>query len=404
MEQYAEYAERMAKNIGVDTTTLKGRVDAVLAENKDDWENAGRSEDECRLMALRVAGRVLRTEGDRLQRSGCDLYEGMFLTMPRYKDWAEMAYSKMATTLAAAPDTLIRGLVTQGKIVYYEASGDKWTMNFNPSLVGRQAFVEGHKTTDVGELPNRHRFVDGSQNKAFYLVWDANTPTWPSGDDNFKYGAARPLTELERKALFIGRVQGKEDVQTITITFSGALAQEQFPTYQPGTISLRTGKGGDRAYGKKGVTTFHPNPELASIFTGPPVDINGGEPAGIVPEMATAWLDSLADIPGYVDEHREDDGWWDTWVGVAVEVIHIDPRDRGGFIVSCGDLDIMSLAPSVDLYVPAEQESLVDFGVGSTLMLVGAPWLTREGDGRLSISGWWCIDAIQPAGDGGWSE
>ena len=52
------------------------------------------------------------------------------------------------------------------------------------------------------------------------------------------------------------------------------------------------------------------------------------------------------------------------------EVVHIDP-EKGGYIVTVGDLDITSTAPSVDVYVPAEHEYRMDFGVGSEIVIAG---------------------------------
>ena len=400
---YEQVIERAAKNVGVDTGALSSRAAEVLAKHSEEWAAAGRSEEDSKMMALRVATRMVRSETDRVKKSGCDHYEGMFLTCPRYKDWSELAYNKMARTLAGAPAELLKSLVQSGKIVAFTKDGEGWEKHSNPSLDAKEAFAEGYTTSSVNDLPERHKFVDGSTSTAFYLVWDAATPTWPSGDNNFKYGNARPMKELQRDCLFMGRKQGSGDEPSVfTIRFSGLEAQTQHMTYQPGTIGIRMGKNGNIAYAKTGVTSFTANADLASIFTGPPVDLTGDKATGIVAENATAWLDSLDDIVAFT-ETLTDQNKWDAWVAAAVEVIHIDPRDRGGYIVSVGDLDLTSMAPTLDIYIPAEHESLVDFGVGSTLMVAGSPWVTREGEGRLSVVGWWCIDAIQPPA-GGWDE
>ena len=400
---YEDYVERAAKNVGTDTATLNGRAETVLTEHQNEWSAAGRSEEDCKMMALRVAARLLRSESERVKKSGCDLYEGMFLTVPRYKDWSELAYNKMGRTLMSANDMMQKTLVTEGKVVVFTKQGGEWTKEYNPSLEAKEKFQPGHESTTVAELPEIHRFVEGGTSKAFYLVWDANSPTWPSGDSNFKYGAPRPLKELQRDCLFVGRVQGTNGPpKPLSVRFNGVLAQTQNATYLPGTIALRTGKNGTVAYGKPGVSTFVGNSDIASIFAGPPVDLSGDTASGIVTEHASAWLDSLDDILPFTDT-LTDDNKWDAWVAAATEVIHIDPRDRGGYIVTVGDLDLASSAPTIDIYVPAEHESLVDFGVGSTVMVVGGPWVSREGEGRLAVSGWWCIDAISPA-SGGWDE
>jgi hypothetical protein len=393
---YEEVVERAAKNIGVEPSVLTGRAETVLEENKQDWLSAGRSEDDAKLMALRVAARLIRSDVERAKKSGCEIYEGMFVSVPRYKDWAEMAYNKMAGTLAGANDTMIKSLVSSGQVVVFTRDGDGWTRHYNPSLAEKQAFSEGYATSTVGDLPDSHRFAEGSTGTAFYLVWDKSSPTWPSGDSNFKYGSARPQKELSRNCTFFGRLQGStSELSLISVRLNGPLAQTAYPTYTPGTIGLKAGKN-NTAYGKPNVSVFNRNDDLATIFTGPPSELVGG--------FVTDKLDSLDNITAYVEANRDKDGWWDTLVAVNTEVIHIDPRDRGGFIVTCADLDLASMAPSVDVYVPAEQESLVDFGVGSTLMLIGAPWNTRDGEGRLSVTGWWCASAIQPSSDGGWDE
>lgn len=400
---YEQVIERAAKNVGVDVGALGSRADAVLAEHREEWSAAGRSEEDSKMMALRVATRLVKTETERVTKSGCDLYEGMFLTCPRYKDWSELAYNKMARTLASGPISLMDSLVRSGKIVGFTKEDEGWSRMSNPSLDAKEAFTEGMTTSVVTDLPDRHKFVDGSTTKAFYLVWDAASPTWPSGDNNFKYGAARPMKELQRDCLFMGRKQGSGDEPSVfSIRFSGLEAQAQHMTYQPGTIGIRMGKNGNIAYAKAGVTTFTPNADLATIFNGPPVDMTGDKASGLVVDNATAWLDSLDDIVPFT-ETLTDKTKWDAWVGALVEVIHIDPRDRGGYIVTVGDLDLTSMASTIDIYVPAEHESLVDFGVGSTLMVAGSPWVSREGEGRLSVIGWWCADAIQPA-SGGWDE
>jgi len=396
MSSYEEVVERAAKNIGVESSVLTGRAETVLEENKQDWLNAGRSEDDARLMALRVAARLIRSDVDRAKKSGCEMYEGMFVSVPRYKDWADLAYNKMAGTLSTANETMIKSLVSSGQVTVFTKNGEGWTKHSNPALDAKNAFSEGYTTSEVSDLPDNHRFADGSTSTAFYLVWDKASPTWPSGDSNFKYGSPRPQKELSRNCTFLGREQGTTDKPVLmSVRLNGDLAQTAYPTYVPGTIAMKGGKN-NTAYGKANVSVFNRNDDLASMFTGPPSDLIG--------DIVTVKLESLDEITGYVEAHRNDDGWWDTLAAVNTEVIHIDPRDRGGFIVTCADLDLASMAPSVDVYVPAEHESLVDFGVGSTVMVVGAPWTSREGEGRLSVTGWWCASAIQPSVDGGWDE
>ena len=64
----------------------------------------------------------------------------------------------------------------------------------------------------------------------------------------------------------------------------------------------------------------------------------------------------------------------------------------------------MSSAPVVDIYVHATHEAEVDFSVGSELVILGSPWMTREGEARFSVNAWWCMNAIRPVTDeDGWS-
>ena len=79
------------------------------------------------------------------------------------------------------------------------------------------------------------------------------------------------------------------------------------------------------------------------------------------------------------------------------EVVHIDPREKGGYIITLGDMDLTSMAAPLDLYIGPNQEDLIDFGVGSVLGVVGNGWGGREGDGRLTINGWWAYDTVSPA-------
>ena len=54
----------------------------------------------------------------------------------------------------------------------------------------------------------------------------------------------------------------------------------------------------------------------------------------------------------------------------------------------------MSTAGTVDIYVPASQEDLVDFAVGSTLLIVGQPYMSRDNEPRLVTTGWWCAESL----------
>ena len=382
--------ERISKNVGCDTSTLSSRMDAVLSNMKQAWLDAGKSEEDCNVNALRIAGRQIKSETDKLKRSGATLYEGMFVSVPRYKDWADFAYKKAAGTLAEGNDTVINTMVESGNVILYTDNNDgTFTKKYNPSLLRREAFEEGMAETDLTSLPKNT--YDAGNGLHFHLVWDKVNPTFPSGDNNFKYGAPRPLSEKDRSCLFLGRVSGSKDkISLLTIRLSGKLAEEQFPTFISGTVAGRPGRDGTVIYGKAGVTAFQRNDDLQGIF--------GDSPDNLVWQLDQIHVleNGLQDISEYMGT-LSDKEKWDALCALQLEVVHIDPRDNGGFIVTVGDLDIMSTAGTVDIYVPAGDETECDFGVGSTLLVVGSPWISKDEEARLSVTGWWCAESIDAA-------
>jgi hypothetical protein len=119
---------------------------------------------------------------------------------------------------------------------------------------------------------------------------------------------------------------------------------------------------------------------------------------GLVPSLLGSenMLSSLDALRDYYDTFNGKDGWWDRMVGVVGEVIHIDPRENGGFTLVCADLDIASVAPVVEVYVPSEHGSRVDFAVGTKILLVGQTWRTNDTDEqKLSVSGWYPFDEVE---------
>ena len=165
--------ERIAKNVGCGTTALRGRMELILSEQKSTWTEAGKDDEQCTLLALRVAGRQIKSENDKVKRSGCTNFEGMFLTSPRYKDWAEMSYKKMANTLSSGDENIRNALVEQGKIVVfeYDPETDGFTKHSNPSLDRKDDFVAGRHETNVSVLPKEAVEIDS--NTHYYLVWNA---------------------------------------------------------------------------------------------------------------------------------------------------------------------------------------------------------------------------------------
>ena len=404
--------EELAKNLGVSQMALQTKMDEVLAENKSAWLNAGKDEDTCLQLAARVAGRQLKVIGDRAAKSGCVAFEGIFLRVPPYKDWGRIAYNKMTRDLNTnGLNDITNALIRTGKIVYFEASGEGYTKHYNPSLKG-DSFSEGISTDTVSTLPKNHVELDSGD--AYYIVWNNTTPTFPSGDRNFKYGAPRPQEEKERNSVFLGRQVGENgDARLITVKANGDSADIQHPTFTPGRIALRPNKNNDTvAYAKQEVSQFSADESVASILGAPPFALGENGPEGIIPEMlgglfpAGNLLSGFHALEDYYDANRNADDWWNQWIGVVGEVVHIDPRERGGFTVSLGDLDITSLAPSVDFVIPKAQENLLDFGLGSQVLVVGQCYKDRNDEMRFTTHGWWCVDAVAVASNSadGWDD
>ena len=388
MVDIEQMIERISKNVNCTTEALSARMDMVLDENRAAWMDAGKTEEECGINALRIAGRQVKSEGERLKRSGATLFEGMFISAPRYKDWAEFAYKKAAKSIGL-DSTIAEAMVEDGLATVYEDNNDgSYTKKYNPSLARGESFDSGMSTTDITELP---KFTyDAGNGVHFQLVWDKASPTFPSGDKNFKYGSPRPLSEKDRNCSFLGRKQGDKDTQIYSMRFTGALAEIDHPTFVAGSIAMRPARNGNTAYAKAGVSNFTVDDSLQTIFSDAPDTMNYDG----IKRLEGGLQDIESFVGGLSDKEK-----WDALVSVVVEVVHIDPRDNGGYIVTVGDLDIMSVAGTTDIYVPASQESLVDFSVGSTLMVVGQPYMSRDDEARLVTTGWWCAESLGSSTD-----
>ena len=401
----------VAKNIGISTDQLKDRVDAVLAENQNAWVASGKTNDECDVLAIRVAGRQLKAEAQKLSRSGAEILEGMFVSVPRYKDWAKLAYKKMKDTLTPLSDDARVALVSQGRITLIQDNLDgSYTHTVNPSFK-TGAFSEDNAELTISELPKFCEQLDDTT--WFQIIENNTTPVYPSGDPNPRFGRARRLSEPSRESLFLGRKNGDDDVQLITVKTEGDLAETIYPTFVPGRIPVRMGRNGV-GYGKVGVTKFTADDAVASIFAVSPLVIGENGPAGLIPKLVDGtwpngdFLPSFDLLPEHIAKWADTDERWDKLCAVHGEVVHIDPREKGGYIITVGDLDITSTAPAVDVYVPGEQEDLINFGVGSEIALVGRAWMSRDNEPRLDCTGWFICDAIAsdlPTSDGdngGW--
>lgn len=395
-----EMMKKVATQIGVGVEALSAQAESVYATESAGWLNAGKTEEECRKLAMRVAARKIAADRARLNRTGATLYEGMFLSVPREKDWGKMAYNKMKNTLASMPDMAQRlALVEQGAIYLYENNHDgTWTRHGNPSLLTRQAYEAGMESKDVPSVPERSMALDA--NTSFSIVWDKNNRTFANGNENFKYGSPRPLEELDRTCIFMGRAQGTSGApEIIEVRLSGEQAKIRFPTYVTGTIGLKAANRAGLAYGTK-ATEFTADPNVASAFPSPPLVLGDSGPTGgaihdWLGDTVLQSIEKCAEHYANLDQKAK----WETQFATICEVVDINPRDNGGFTVSVADVDIMSSASVVDIYVSPEEEGEVDFGVGSGVVIVGSPWVTRDGETRFMVNGWWCIDRIAPLAD-----
>tara|TARA_R100000995_G_scaffold35555_1_gene16240 strand:- start:15443 stop:16648 length:1206 start_codon:yes stop_codon:yes gene_type:complete len=381
----------MANSIGIDLERLKAKSLSVREDQGAAWKNAGKSDEDIDILSMRVAARQINNEQASMRRSGAVWFEGMFVSVPRPKEWGKILYNKMKNQLVGADEGMKTALVEQGAVVIFENNHDgTYTRSSRDDFGG---------TSEVDSLPKHTMALDS--NTHFYVVWDKNNPTFPSGDANFKFGRARPQDEKERVCLFFGRQEGDGgEWKPIRVSGNGKGADIQFPTFIPGRVSLRPARNGDSAYVKDGVTEFVADEDKSTLFPEPPIIYRDGQSAlGLMPTyLPEDTLPSLAGLENYYNTYREQAGWYDRMLVVPTEVIHIDPRDKGGCVMICADLDMTSMADTVDVYVPASQENLVDFAVGTKVMLVGQTWRGNEGDMRLSVNGWWAFDQVESVG------
>tara|TARA_R110000822_G_scaffold27401_6_gene81844 strand:+ start:506 stop:1696 length:1191 start_codon:yes stop_codon:yes gene_type:complete len=382
MVDIQQMIERISKNVNCTLEALSARMDTVLDENRAAWMDAGKTDEECQINALRIAGRQVKSEGERLKRSGATLFEGMFISAPRYKDWADFAYKKAAKSILDS--SVADAMVDDGLATVYEDNNDgSFSKKYNAYLARGESFDNDVSTVDISELP-KDTYSAGN-GVHFHLIWDKASPTFPSGDKNFKYGNPRPLSEKDRNCMFLGRKQGDTEVQLYSMRFTGALAEVDHPTFVAGSIAMRPARNGNTAYAKVGVSTFAVDDSLQTIFSEAPDTMNYDG----VKRLEGGLQDIESFVGGLSDKEK-----WDALVSVVVEVVHIDPRDNGGYVITVGDLDIMSVAGTTDIYVPTSQESLVDFSVGSTLMVLGQPYMSRDDEARLVTTGWWCAESL----------
>lgn len=399
----------VAKQIGTTETAVSNRVNLILSENGGAWSQSGLSDEQQNNRAIRIAARQLTTEKRKIASSGCVELSGVFVVSPPYKDWARMAYTKMSKTLSDADDSVITTLVENGTIVLYEPNDSGFNRKANSSLMNRIEFSPGLSEAQVTSLPNNTFHLE-EKGIHFYIVADNSMPKFPSGDDNYRYGRPRPLSEPERTCLFLGSLDGGE-VDLFEIKFSGKDALTQQPTYTPGTIPVKPGKpnaktGNGRAWTKTGVSIFSEDPSVASLLPSEPFTAEGeGFMRNLVGKDGV--LDSFGGLLPYYEAHNGDDDWWEQRVIVCGEVSHIDADTNGSTAIVVGDYQDFS-APAIEFRVPQEHSHLIDFSVGSGIALIGAVWKTSEGEARFTTHGWYVYDGLAPSVSidsvSGWDE
>tara|TARA_R110000824_G_scaffold196246_1_gene379373 strand:+ start:3706 stop:4926 length:1221 start_codon:yes stop_codon:yes gene_type:complete len=382
--------EKVAKNVGCSAKDLMDRQASVLRQQGETLRNAGKTEEEVGLMCLRVAAQQIRSAETRLKRSGCTLFEGVFVSVPRYKNWAKFAYDKAKNTLNSLSPENRMSLVSSGQVILFEKDGAGWMRHSNPSLDAQSDFVAGSISSPTSKLPEEGMALsDGSM---FVCVWNNSMPVFANGNVNFRYGKARPQEELDRTSLFFGRkAKTEDDFAFYNFKAQGDMAKLNNPTFTPCSIPAVLGKDEKTLYAKKGVSTVTEDPSVIERMADDPLAIVASAGDRI------AMLEGLSDIVGFMAT-KDEKTKWDAVGAIVLEVIHIDPRERGGYVVTVGDLDLTSPEPPIDLYVPKGHEHRVTFGVGSRLLVVGNTWVGREqGDGRLSPTGWFCVEELGSA-------
>jgi len=388
--------ERVAKNVGCAVEDLKVRFEAKYAEHGEHLSSHAPEGQDVALKVLRMAAAEMRAETARLNRSGCEAVEGMFISCPRYKDWGGIAYKKMSQTLEQMDEAGRINLVSQGVIALYLNDDINGGFRFvhNPSLVNKEPFHASSIESHVSDLPKNVMKME-DETGYFACIENNSIPTWPNGGQNFRYGAFRRLEDLSRDCLFWGRTKDNQKLRLIKVKITGEDAKIQHPTFVAGKIPLKMGNTGEVGYAKKGVSVFQKSEGVAALFTEAPFneDMTGGPLA----DMGITVLKSLSDIKPYV-EGLDPKEKWDALCAIPLEVAHIDPREKGGFILTLADLDITSPEMPLDLYISKEEEGKVDFSVGSIVCAIGSGWVHKDdGGGRMSMTSWYALQTIEQA-------
>ena len=377
----------LATSLNTTVENLSEVAAGILEDKGADWVRAGHDEEACNILSVRVAAQMIGRSNAQMSRSGATRFEGMFISVPRPKEWGKILYNKMKNQLESLPVEATDTLVSEGSVVIFNSNGDGTYQRR-----GSGAFFNGGEGIDeatVSELP-RHTVTLSDGLTSFYVVWDKNNPTYPSGDANFKYGKARPQDERERTCLFIGRKEGTSDTPTLlSVKAEGKAADALYPpTFVAGTIALKTGRNPAVAYAvRNGLSVFNEDSTKQERVSAPALDL-------ITELLGDDFLGNFDALEPFLNENQGTDGWYDRNIAVVGEVIHMDPRDNGGCVLIVSDLDITSLAPPQEVFVSGVHADKVEFAIGTKVMLFGQVWRTREDDIRLTVNGWYAHDVI----------
>lgn len=386
--------ERVAKNVGCPVEKLLAKHETVLSANSANLKANGLSQADIDMKCLRMAAAEMRVITARLARSGCENIEGMFVSVPRTKDIAARQYQNMKNQLKGLDEDARKALVSQGvcALFMHDSVNGGYTYTHNPSLESKQPFEVACAEKHVGDLPKAAMDLEDGTG-SFVMIADKSSPTWPSGSPNYRYGRYRAQSEPMRDCVFLGNSADNKTIRPIKVRFNGEDALTIHPTFITGTLPVKLGKTGDIGYTKSGVSLFSQDDSLISMYDSAPFDA-GGE--GLLKDLVGATpLTGLADIEGWLST-LSDKEKWDALCALPLEVAHIDPREQGGYIITLADLDITSPIAPIDLWVSKEEESKVDFAVGSLVVAVGGGWIDKTtGMPRMSVSGWWTMDSVE---------
>jgi hypothetical protein len=385
-----EMYERVAKNVGCSVASLVERHTACKDLNAVALAKSGVASDQIETKTLRMVAAEIRAESARLKRSGCKMVEGMFLSFPRFKDWGKVFYTKYSKMLSELGEEARQNLVAQGLVNLYlhDDENGGYRVLQNASLASKVSFEEGFTESHTDVLPKQAMALNDGTGY-FACIENKTTPTYPSGGVNYAYGKLRANEDLERTVLFMGREVGTEEIKILPMKFKGKMAKQVMPTFMPLRIPVVVGKNG--LYAKANVSVPTLDASVANVFPAPPLASDG---TGLLADMQNIpLLNGLDSIEGHVNGLNDAEKW-DALASVVLEVAHIDPRENGGYILTCADMDLTSMSAPLDLYVSSQEERKVDFGVGSVVVVVGQPYISRDGDARLAITGWHCVESM----------